>query len=565
MSGGTWARLTLIIFVASCGNESPHGRAHLDSGLALQFEDSAVLVQADAISLRKTDGDTGEPACSPDTCNGCCDADGQCLSGTSNTLCGTGGVRCADCADGGGLCESNRCTSCTPECAGKVCGVSDGCGTSCEAGSGCCTPECRDKVCGDADGCGGTCEQGLGCCTPQCQGKACGDPDGCGGKCKAGGQCCAPKCSGKSCGDSDGCGGKCQLGSGCCTPTCSGKNCGDSDGCGGTCTEGSGCCTATCKGKICGDSDGCGATCRAGSGCCTPECSGKNCGESDGCSGKCQLGSGCCQPDCAGAICGESDSCGGTCKVGSGCCTPKCSGKICGVSQDGCGRICGKGSGCCEQTGPEVLDRTDNDCDGYTDEGFWAKPISVTFETLDTYSGCRETYYAHLITEMCTPAANLYCKDKGYVGGYGPVEMDGNKAIVVCLANATLKTVVRVSTLERLYPPCRDKEAFTPEYAYAIHLYCQDLGYYTGMGPVKDVGIYVQAICIPSGHALLRTSSPASFEADYSFCNTSDMLSVPCRAAVHRKCSAITGTETGFGMLDDKGNVLSVCLRKGPS
>ena len=176
-----------------------------------------------------------DAGCGPWTCTGCCAPSGDCLSGISDTACGTGGPKCVDCATQGSICPGGTCLNCSPDCSGKPCD--------------------------DGDGCGGMCGPGSGCCTPSCAGKLCGQPDGCGGSCAAGSGCCTPSCSGKNCGASDGCGSTCSPGSGCCTPSCSGKNCGASDGCGGTCSPGSGCCSPSCAGATCGGSDGCGGTC----------------------------------------------------------------------------------------------------------------------------------------------------------------------------------------------------------------------------------------------------------------------------------------------------------------
>jgi hypothetical protein len=54
---------------------------------------------------------TCRASCGPDTCpNGCCDANGECLSGDENVACGTGGVQCVPCDTGAGLfCRGDIC------------------------------------------------------------------------------------------------------------------------------------------------------------------------------------------------------------------------------------------------------------------------------------------------------------------------------------------------------------------------------------------------------------------------------------------------------------------------
>ena len=42
--------------------------------------------------------------CSVDNCDGCCDVNGNCVTGDSTQACGTGGVTCVACT--GGTCEN---------------------------------------------------------------------------------------------------------------------------------------------------------------------------------------------------------------------------------------------------------------------------------------------------------------------------------------------------------------------------------------------------------------------------------------------------------------------------
>jgi hypothetical protein len=52
-------------------------------------------------------GQTTAP-CSPATCGGCCDADGQCVDGSADLACGNAGLNCNVCS-GGQSCVSKRC------------------------------------------------------------------------------------------------------------------------------------------------------------------------------------------------------------------------------------------------------------------------------------------------------------------------------------------------------------------------------------------------------------------------------------------------------------------------
>ncbi len=49
--------------------------------------------------------------CSPGSCAGCCSAEGECLSGGDDALCGHDGATCADCAEVGNHCADQVCTN----------------------------------------------------------------------------------------------------------------------------------------------------------------------------------------------------------------------------------------------------------------------------------------------------------------------------------------------------------------------------------------------------------------------------------------------------------------------
>lgn len=153
--------------------------------------------------------DVGEP------CFGCFDEDGNCLSGDEDSACGEGGSDCQPCEEGKTCEDDGQCVeppSCTPETCDGCCnsdgecvdgGAVDACGKD---GGGCATcPEgagCVDGVCllgCAADNCNGCCD-GMGNCVEPttdvacgAAGSACVDCAATGGTC-AGGACVAPGC-----------------------------------------------------------------------------------------------------------------------------------------------------------------------------------------------------------------------------------------------------------------------------------------------------------------------------------------------------------------------------------
>lgn len=81
--------------------------------------------------------------CGPDTCSGCCKADGSCASAPANTdpqTCGRGGDSCVNCAASNQVCIDAVCTQTSGTGGGTV-----GCGPG--TCGGCCSGTSRDSVC----------------------------------------------------------------------------------------------------------------------------------------------------------------------------------------------------------------------------------------------------------------------------------------------------------------------------------------------------------------------------------------------------------------------------------
>lgn len=65
---------------------------------------AAIAALVALVGCSPTGGD-----CFPSTCDGCCSADGQCLSGETLTACGLNANSCVDCSSSGLLCQSGQC------------------------------------------------------------------------------------------------------------------------------------------------------------------------------------------------------------------------------------------------------------------------------------------------------------------------------------------------------------------------------------------------------------------------------------------------------------------------
>ncbi|MBI5488776.1 MAG: hypothetical protein HY905_15685 [Deltaproteobacteria bacterium] len=114
-NAGRWIRSSwLLAATLACGQGSPAA----DGG------DDDATADAD-----------GTAACSPASCEGCCDPDGVCRLGGDDARCGRGGEACTDCAAAGGSCTAGRCV--LPGCGDGVIGPAEQCDGAELGGAGC--------------------------------------------------------------------------------------------------------------------------------------------------------------------------------------------------------------------------------------------------------------------------------------------------------------------------------------------------------------------------------------------------------------------------------------------
>lgn len=129
------------------------------------------------------------PGCSPSSCTGCC-KNNQCLPGADDAACGQGGVPCADCAASGKICGAQGACVQQPGCGPGSCpGCCDG--TQCLGGSDNWACGTGGVPCQDCSAAGGTCSGGS------CSAAGCG-PGSCNGCCD--GNTCLPGTSKAACG-----------------------------------------------------------------------------------------------------------------------------------------------------------------------------------------------------------------------------------------------------------------------------------------------------------------------------------------------------------------------------
>ncbi len=144
--------------------------------------------------------------CDGQSCpHGCCDAQGNCQAGTTDSVCGNLGNACLACANPNPVCSNQSCTTCTAErrCPGGCCDIP----------TGTCQPGSAATACGSV---GGTCAT--------CSGEA--PTCGASGVCVCTATSCATGCcDGTVCqtgNSNDACGnsGICDVCTGTATPNC---------------------------------------------------------------------------------------------------------------------------------------------------------------------------------------------------------------------------------------------------------------------------------------------------------------------------------------------------------
>jgi hypothetical protein len=63
------------------------------------------------VEAHDAQGNDAAPPCNPTHCGGCCNSDGFCAGGGSQTTCGTGAEACQDCSQSGQSCVQGKCSS----------------------------------------------------------------------------------------------------------------------------------------------------------------------------------------------------------------------------------------------------------------------------------------------------------------------------------------------------------------------------------------------------------------------------------------------------------------------
>ena len=124
-------------------------------------------------------------------------------------------------------------------------------------------------------------------------------------------------------------------------------------------------------------------------------------------------------------------------------------------------------------------------------------PIESDFPTLSSFHGvCAAD--GERRGPNCNAAISRFCREEGYVSGYGPVENLNDEVIVSCVGAPAHHHGTTYSVLTTFHEPCDGvRDRYGPNCNAAIKRYCVSLGYASGFGPNENSGDNAVVTCLP--------------------------------------------------------------------
>ena len=209
----------------------------------------------------------------------------------------------------------------------------------------------------------------------------------------------------------------------------------------------------------------------------------------------------------------------------------------------------------------EVCDGVDRDCDGTVDESFRAAVVQTTYVAMAGFHPVCDGE-AQRVGADCNAAIHRACgADRCHVSGFGPVELVGGDLTAVCVSGAALR-VVPFAELSDFGRDCRGVfGAYGHACSAAIHTWCRARGFVTGFGPVESREQDADVACLQAPAEVRQTTFDA-LQAQHPECNgRRDVWTTACNAAIHRWCRT-QGFTSGYGPVEpaDPQVVTVVCV-----
>ena len=97
----------------------------------------------------------------------------------------------------------------------------------------------------------------------------------------------------------------------------------------------------------------------------------------------------------------------------------------------------------------------------------------------------------------CNAAIHRWCASNGFVSGFGPVESGPDEVTLACVSAGAEVVATAYSELTAHHPPCDGSfQRVGPDCNAAIHRYCRSRGAVSGYGPVENVGDTAVVVCV---------------------------------------------------------------------
>jgi hypothetical protein len=170
------------------------------------------------------------------------------------------------------------------------------------------------------------------------------------------------------------------------------------------------------------------------------------------------------------------NGCNGT--EGNGRFSPDCNAAIHRLCMDGCSNT---GFGFTENSGDwaAVICMKGNDV------------VATVDQLHNMHDGCRSD---NRLSIYCNSARHRFCTQQGFVSGFGPVENAANEQTVSCIPFGSIQSF-SYDELRNKHADCRPDQPSNPCNA-AINRACADRGFISGFGPVELSNNTAFVICV---------------------------------------------------------------------
>ncbi|MHC4837056.1 MAG: hypothetical protein ACYTF3_02555, partial [Planctomycetota bacterium] len=190
------------------------------------------------------------------------------------------------------------------------------------------------------------------------------------------------------------------------------------------------------------------------------------------------------------------------------------------------------------EPGAEVCEgRRDEDCDGTIDEGFRAATFETTYADLAaSHPECDGETQRYGVN--CTSAVHRLCNNGCQNAGFGPVENSGGDATGLCVRSAQTDQVPWARMNMGQFQLCTAENPNLFLCMLAADTYCREEGFVAGFGPVEFDRNGAFVVCVAEGQATRRQTSWEELSREQPLCDGMQQLfGSECTSATRRQTS----------------------------